>query len=293
MINQDKVQLTINVINNDENNVINNDENNLINNDENNLINNHENNLINNHENNLINNHENNLINNDENNLINNHENNLINNHEINLICNCCSRPILLKDFDEIIDLNYKDAPKFFKIFLKNDWINGYKLLNKKVKIALSSLPDNFLCSFGDERSLDILNTEGKLPFDKLPRRIAFQKWKFYLDKGQERCIATCEKMIKKIIISKNKELNLTNTDKYRFSEELNNLKIELEELDKRKIQQSNLNSNLNTLREECRLDEESHEDLYEHENMHTDSREDSYEHMHEDSHNNGQEHNI
>ena len=270
MINQDKVQLTINVINNDENNLINNDENN---NDENN-------------------NDENNLINNDENNLINNDENNLINNQEINLICNCCSRPILLKDFDEIIDLNYKDAPKFFKIFLKDEWINGYKLLNKKVKIALSSLPDNFLCSLGDERSLDILNTEGKLPFDKLPRRIAFQKWKFYLDKGQDRCIAACEKMIKKIIISKNKELNLTNTDKNRFREELNNLKIELaklEEQNNRKIQQSYLN--------ECKLHEiheESHEDLYfEHENMHKDSCEDSYEHMHEDSHNNGQEHNI
>ena len=178
-------------------------------------------------------------------------------------------------------------------------------MINKKAKIALSNLPDNFLCSSGDERSLDILNTEGKLLFDKLPRRIAFQKWKFYLDKGQERCIGACEKMIKKIIISKNKELNLTNTDKNRFREELKNLNIEFEELNKRNIRQSYLNSNLNTLREECRLYEESHEDLYEHENMHKDSREDSYEHMHEDSHedsyehmhedshNNGQEHNI
>ncbi len=262
MINQDIVKLTINVINNDEKNVINNDEKNLINNDEKNLINN------------------------DKKNLINNHEKNLINNDEINLICNCCSRPILPKDFDEIIDLNYKDAPNFFKIFLKNEWINGYKLINKKFKIALSSLPDNFLCSSGDESSLDVLNKEGKLAFDKLPRRIAFQKWKFYLDKDQDRCIAACEKMIKKIIISDNEELNLTNTDKNRFREELNNLKIKLEEENNRKIQQSYLNSDLNTphlntLRTECKLNEESNEDLYEHE------------HMHEYSHYNCQEHNI
>ena len=80
--------------------------------------------------------------------------------------------------------------------------------------------------------------------------------------------------MIKKIIISDNEELNLTNTDKNRFREELNNLKIKLEEENNRKIQQSYLNSDLNTpdlntLRKECKLNEESHEDLYEHENMH------------------------
>jgi len=269
MINQDKVQLTINVINNDENNLINNHENNVINNDENNLINNHENNLINNHENNLINNHENNLI------------------------CVSCSRPILPKDFDELIDLNYRDTPKFFKSFLKNEWINGYKLINKKVNLPLNSLPENL----GDKRSLDVLNPEGKLPSNKLPRKIAFQKWQTYLDKGQERCIAACEKMIKKIIISDNKELNLTHTDKNRFREELNNLKIKFEELNNlqtlRNQQRNNLNSDLNALRAECRLEEDSHEDLYEHENMHEDSREDSYEHMHEHSHNNGQEHNI
>ena len=104
---------------------------------------------------------------------------NIVNNDEKNLICNCCSRPILPKDFEEIINLNYSDAPEFFKIYLKNQWIDAHKYINLKNTIDLNNFPD----TFGDKRSLDILNTQSKLPLDKLPRRIVFTKWKTFLHK--------------------------------------------------------------------------------------------------------------
>ena len=106
-----------------------------------------------------------------------------------NLICNCCSRPILPKDFDEIIDLNYKDAPEFFKIHLKNDWLNAYNNLNKS-----------------------------NLPLNELPRRINILKWSSFLKRSN--WIDACNQIIENLI--SNEELNLTDEDEKRFREELN-----------------------------------------------------------------------
>ena len=113
----------------------------------------------------------------------------LINNNEKNLICNCCSRPILPKDFDEIIDLNYSKAPEFFKIHLKNDWLNAYNNLNKS-----------------------------NLPLNKLPRRLNVFKWDTFLKTSN--WIDASKQIIENLI--SNEELNLTDEDEKRFREELN-----------------------------------------------------------------------
>lgn len=114
---------------------------------------------------------------------------NLINNNEKNLICNTCSRPILLKDFDEIIDINYKEAPEFFKIHLKNELLNAYNNLNK------SNLPSN-----------------------KLPKRLNISNWNCFLKKSN--WIDTCNQIIENLI--SNEELNLTDEHEKRFREQLN-----------------------------------------------------------------------
>lgn len=114
---------------------------------------------------------------------------NLINNDEKNLICNCCSRPILVKNFDEIIDLNYKETPEFFKINLKNEWIKAYDNLNKS-----------------------------NLPLNKLPRRLDFIKWNNLIK--TDNWVSTCNLIIEKLI--SNEELNLTDEDEKNFREELN-----------------------------------------------------------------------
>ena len=98
---------------------------------------------------------------------------NIINNNVKNLICNCCSRPILPKDFDEIIDLNYKDAPEFFKINFKNDCINTYNNLNNS-----------------------------NLPLNKLPRRLNVFKWDSFLKRSN--WVAACNQIIEKLITNQN-----------------------------------------------------------------------------------------
>tara|TARA_Y100000816_G_scaffold225112_1_gene170057 strand:+ start:1779 stop:2267 length:489 start_codon:yes stop_codon:yes gene_type:complete len=114
---------------------------------------------------------------------------NIINNDEKNLICNCCSRPILPKDFDEIIDLNYKNAPEFIKIHFKNYWLNGYNNLKKS-----------------------------NLPLNKIPRRLNVLKWDNFLEKSN--WVDACNQIIENLIT--NEELNLTDEHEKRFREELN-----------------------------------------------------------------------
>ena len=114
---------------------------------------------------------------------------NIINNDEKNLICNCCSRPILPKDFDQIIDLNYNDAPEFFKMNFKNIWINAHNNINKS-----------------------------NLPLNKLPRRLDFIKWNNFLTKSN--WVSSCNQIIENLI--SNEELNLTDEDEKRFREQLN-----------------------------------------------------------------------
>jgi hypothetical protein len=114
---------------------------------------------------------------------------NIINNDEKNLICNCCSRPILPKDFDQIIDLNYKDAPEFFKLHFKNEWINAHNNINKS-----------------------------NLPLNKLPRRINILRWNNFLKKSN--WVSACNQIIENLI--NNEELNLTDEDEKRFREEVN-----------------------------------------------------------------------
>ena len=114
---------------------------------------------------------------------------NIINNDEKNLICNCCSRPILPNEFDEIIDLNYKNAPEFIKIHFKNEFLNNYKNLKKS-----------------------------NLPLNKLPRRLNLLIWDNFLKTNN--WVNFCNKIIENLI--SNEELNLTYEDEKRFRKELN-----------------------------------------------------------------------
>ena len=178
---------------------------------------------------------------------------NIINNDEKNLICNCCSRPILPKDFDQIIDLNYNDAPEFLKMNFKNSWINAHNNINKS-----------------------------NLPLNKLPRRLDFIKWNNFLTKSN--WVSSCNQIIENLI--SNEELNLTDEDEKRFREQLNVLIHNNFYKDSHEHLHEDSHEHLHEDSHE-HLHEDSHE--HNHEYLH----EDSHEHNHEHSHNNSFEHNI
>lgn len=165
----------------------------------------------------------------------------LLNHNEKNLICDCCSRPILVKDFDEIINLNYEDTPEFFKLHFKNEWINAYNNLNKS-----------------------------NLPLIKVPRRINILKWKNFIKKTN--WISVCNQIIANLI--NNEELNLTDEDEKRFREELE----ELEKLEKLKSQQHIENSNTYSQEDSHNHShQDTHKDSQEHNHEH--SHNNSFEH--------------